>query len=169
MEHKIARPKWEGRFWEDFPIPYQDSDPDVDFANVSDAARALVKARNWSATIAARLADITRSTAECKSEIAERNSLVLRQESRILARHDLPSSVTKNKEAQRSFSRRQANAEELALLNDNEQRLTNLQSMLILLQGDHEAVEVMRRALEKSSDWLVQYVNWHKFEARMLD
>jgi hypothetical protein len=46
--------------------------------------------------------------------------------------------------------------------------IITLENELLELNNDKEILETVLKKLEKSTDWLVQYINWIKFEIRDL-
>lgn len=160
------------RFWEDFQIPTQEETINVAFANPADVAKALIKARNWSATIAQELVKVQNRLAELEQKEEDILIDVNKVEKEILIRQfrygKISTAVTKNKEIQHAYIRSMATNDEEQDLKAMEQALVETRKGLHVGNTYKEQVDTLRRTLEKTTDWLIQYINWHKFELREL-
>jgi hypothetical protein len=160
------------RFWEDFHITTQDQFPDVAFANPIDVASSLIKARNWSATLTQELVKVIRRLSELKLINAELVKNISTLERDILSRQarasNISAIVVKNKDLQRAFIRSVSTEEELGHFAVWEEELHKNGCSLLAGETYKEQVEALRKTLERSTDWLVQYINWCKFEAKSL-
>lgn len=157
------------RFWRDMAITTQEEVEDVAFANPSDVARSLVKARNWTATLAQELVVINLNLKEAYKTQRRVDKQITTLESVILSRIErLPTTAVKNKETQRAFILTQATQEETEKLSNLEKARLDVEDLIDDLESEQGEIEVMRRSLERSTDWLIQYINWHKFELREL-
>jgi len=158
------------RFWKELIVPIQEDMEDATFANPSDVARSLIKARNWTATISQELVTATQQIAEERRFINYNEDLLAAFERKILAgAGKIPPVAGKNRETLRAYIRSICLENELELLNKLEETIREHKSTLEGLMAEKETAEIMRKALEKSTDWLVQYINWHKFELRELN
>ena len=161
------------RFWNDFIIPTQDETTDVLYANPSDVARSLVRARNWYGTISEdvleAVANIETANAILRSSETKKTALeqvLVARAMREAGLKALPTSVVKNQQTMSVFALSRATFDEAKTLQAllEEQRLAEVDRSF--WQRERAQAEIMRRALEKTTDWLVQYINWHKFELR---
>lgn len=156
-------------FWKEFRVPFQDEDSDFPYANPSDAARSLIQARNWTGTITEDLISVTERKALAENSLAELDTRIQRLERNMIAlavTDEIPAWATKNKEAQRAYAWSRANAEQLLYLQESEDRQIELKAAIRELAYQEETLNKMLKALEKTTDWLVQYINWQKFELR---
>jgi hypothetical protein len=157
------------KFWDEFIIPVQEETVEVAFANPSDVARSLIKSRNWAGTITQSLMDFTRQVGENQALVKANQSHIVELEREILGRQArLPSAAVKNKELQRAFARSHATVEEKARLDELEDKVRTLEFQTNMIKAEKEQIDLMKHALEKTTEWLIQYINWHKFEARAL-
>ena len=157
------------RFWRDMTITTQEEVEDVAFANHSDVARSLVKARNWTATLAQELVVINLHLKEGYKVERRVDKEIAKLEATVLSKIErLPTTAVKNKETQRAFLLTQATQEETKKLNDLENEKLKISDLIDDLETQQGEIEIMRRSLERSTDWLIQYINWHKFELREL-
>jgi hypothetical protein len=157
------------KFWREFMIPIQEETAEVAFANPSDVARSLIKSRNWAGTITQTLMDFVRRTGENQALVKANQAHIAKLERDILSRQSrLPSTALKNKELQRVFARSHATEEEKSRLDELENKVGNLEFQINMIKAEKEQIDLMRHALEKTTEWLIQYINWHKFEARAL-
>jgi len=170
MTDKQDIQRWEvliTRFWQDFSIPTQEEDSTVNFANPSDITRSLIKARNWIGTVSEHLIAIDKALlVEQKTfNMADRQMRDL--VTGILARgFPLSGTSVKNKETQDAFVLSNSSEEEIQAANSLKTTLHNQQDRIDYLKQMKNSFEIMKRAVEKSTDWLIQYLNWHKFEIR---
>ncbi|MBU8921752.1 MAG: hypothetical protein KOO63_08030 [Bacteroidales bacterium] len=161
------------RFWNDFLIPTQEVTEDVAYANPAEVARSLVRARNWYGTISE---DVLEAVAHIETEAAALRSLEMHKNSLeqfIVARtmlteslKALPTSVAKNQQTMSVFALSKATPEEAVDLSDIADKQREAEDSKSFWLTERAQAEIMRRALEKTTDWLVQYINWHKFELR---
>ena len=157
------------RFWKDFTIITQEEDPDVYFANPSDVSRSLVKARNWAGTLVQNLMDLNERMKNIGVLVNKRTREISNLEKTLFARQaKIPTWATKNKDTQRMFAYSLASPEEQKQLEDSYKHLAEDEQAMTELQVEKESIEMMRKVLEKSTDWLIQYLNWFKFDARDL-
>jgi len=158
------------RFWDEMIVPTQEETTEVAFANPADVARSLIKARNWIATLTQELTDVNKAIAECKVSLNGTRSQIKVRESIVLAKaiSEISSGYLKSRDLQLAAIWRVATSQEQEELHGYEEQLSWFTQELIRLEGEYQSLEIMRKALEKSTDWLVQYINWHKFELREL-
>ena len=150
-------------------IPVQNETHEVAFANPADISKSLIRSRNWSAVIIQELVDTTGNITSARKSLRGVEAFLHKHESSILSRVDkVPTVAVKNKDTQRAFVLNQASDEEKTLLRDTIETVEVWNGLLIELEGEKEQLEYMRRMLERTTDWLVQYINWHKFELREL-
>lgn len=160
------------RFWDEFYIPTQKDSKEVAFANPADVARFLISSRNWYGSITQWLVDLKRD----KEKITFEMSTIARQKhslervilARIVVRGELSATSVKNKDVQSGVVFAYASEEERVAFDQQEEELATLSGQLDLNAVDLEEAEAMRRATERTTDWLIQYINWQKFELRDL-
>lgn len=155
------------KFWADFPIPTQEEDIRFPYANPSDAAKALIKARNWSGTITEALIEKSESLKSSKSELFSLETKVERLERLIFVKNTPPGWATKNKDTQRAWIWSKAEEADLQLLQKMDESREVLRTQIFSLETDMGLYGLMLKTLEKTTEWLVQYINWQKHEVRM--
>jgi len=166
-KHQEYFDKLSKRFWEEFSIPTQDEDISVDFANPSDIVKSLVKSRNWMGTLSENMIRLDqalhREQRICNLLEHQLQDLVVK----VLARNfPIPGAAIKNKETQEAFIVNNSSEEESFIfesLRKDRREILNTTDDLKQLKN---SFEIMKKSLEKTTDWLVQYLNWHKFEIR---
>jgi len=155
------------RFWRDFQLITQEEDSTFPIVNPQDAARALIKCRNWIGTFTEQLITLeTERTFVLKDLHRERVTLRSLDNfyiERILA-SDYPLSAIKNKDILQALIQTHADAEQKALT----QVISNQEEVLLGIESDKTILENLIKRIEKSTDWLIQYLNWTKFELRSL-
>jgi hypothetical protein len=159
------------RFWKDLIVPTQEQTNEVLFANPSDVARSFVKARNWHATVSESLTEANRMF---DLQVEALQDLDFRQdelEKVVIARviqdkNKLPTSAVKNKQTLHMYAFAYANTEELAVFEDIKNLRKDALEQKAYWSRERSEFEIMRRTVEKSTEWLSQYINWYKFELR---
>ena len=160
-------------FWKDFVIPTQEEVEEVAFANPSDVARSLVKGRNWYATASASLAEAMKKRDDQLAILQDLENKRDTAESLIVANYmnrnpdfKLPTSTVKNKQTMQMFVFSKASPAERDLLDEIEEHRRDAVSEKMYWVRECGELESMRRAIEKTTEWLIQYINWYKFELR---
>lgn len=157
-------------FWNNFRLPVQEEDPSVSFVNPSDVHRSLIKARNWLGTLNEVLVELKDKHKGLRilRRVAENKLGSL--EKKVLARSfPIPTSAVKNKIVQDAFVYSEADeAEKDTIDSINSDVETLIQEMDIINESMSE-LDTMRKALDRTTDWLIQYLNWLKFELRDLN
>jgi hypothetical protein len=157
------------KFWDDMFIPTQNEDSSVNFANPTDVATSLVKARNWASTIAQELISEYEKSHDANKELKKITNEINLLEADVLASADkIPTVAMKNALTQRGFVLRQATESQRKHLLELLALAESWEEILSRVDTSIGQLETMRKALERSTDWLVQYINWHKFELREL-
>lgn len=158
------------RFWDDMIIPTQEETTDVAFANPADVARSLIKARNWVATLTQELTDFNTTVAEHKATLNRFRGQIKAKETVLLAKaiSEVSSGYLKNRDLMLAAIWKIATVGDQEQFHELETQVTWFAEELIRLEAEYQNLEIMRKALEKTTDWLVQYINWHKFELREL-
>ena len=155
------------RFWEDFSIPVQEEDSSLNFANPSDVVRSLVKSRNWMGTISENLINIDKALNKEQRLYNTVEENLRRFLVKTLAAVDsLSGAAVKNKETQEAFVLSRCSTSEQVWIRESHKNLQTQREKIDYLKHMKNSFELMKRALEKTTDWLVQYLNWHKFEIR---
>jgi hypothetical protein len=152
------------KFWKEFPIPTQEEREDFPFANPSDASRALIRSRNWAGTITEALIEKSQQLKHLKNLIASLDLKVDRLERHILIANPPASWATKNKEMQRTWVWSKATEADLMLLTEMEESKDKLKNESFSIEKDLELYNQMLKTLEKTTEWVIQYLNWIKHE-----
>src|SRR5258705_12957781 len=150
------------RFWKDFPIPTQDEDPKFPYANPSDAARALIKAHNWVGTITEALLKKSVDLKGLKHTLFSLDTKVEKMERLTFVKNPPPTWATKNKEMQKAYVWSKAFDKDLELLVAMEDSRMILKSEIFDVEEDIDLYNLMLKTLERSTEWLIQYINWIK-------
>jgi hypothetical protein len=154
------------RFWKDFNVVTQEDDPEYPIANPQDAAKALIKCRNWVGVWTEQLVDTEQRRMNAKRGLESNTSILkdFRNEYLNELRPNFAATTLKVKELQDAliFER----ARENKLYQETLRTVTHYSDILDDLESDKELLEVILKRLEKSVDWLVQYLNWIKYELR---
>ncbi len=169
MTNKDTVRQWDtliARFWQDFSIPVQEEDSSVNFANPSDVVRSLVKSRNWMGTISENLINIDRALTKEQRHYNALEESLRHFSVQKLATDTLSGTAVKNKETQEAFVLTRCSDEEQVWVSESRHDLQGQRERIDHLKHMKNSFELMKRALEKTTDWLVQYLNWHKFEIR---
>lgn len=157
------------KYWRDFYIHTQEERTDFPYANVADAGRALIKGRNWTGTFTELLITNSEETSSCKRDLnnAKRNLSLL--ERKVLQDGEgINSYVSKNKELLKSHIWTKSSLEQRNGIDMLERNVLEIENKLEELESEKENIELILKKLEKTTDWLVQYINWMKFELRGL-
>jgi chromosome segregation ATPase len=155
------------RFWKEFYIQTQTESKEVAFANPADAANALISSRNWYGTISEELASLEQSLTNVQGQIREIRLSIQSAETAVLSTFEKLSTATlKNQQTISAFVRHHLSQSEREDLDELELTLDDNLSTLADLERQKAQAEIMRRAVERTADWLVQYINWQKFEMR---
>ena len=156
------------RFWKDYYIQTQEEHSDFPYANVSDAGRALIKGRNWTGTFTEMLLTISESISINKKELTVCEHDLNLVERDVLAFAGTTSYVSKNKDLMKAHIWANAVQAQKDLITVNEKRIITLKGVLEELGSEKEILELILKKLDKTTDWLVQYINWQKYELRFM-
>lgn len=156
------------KFYKDFPIPTQEEDSRFPYANPSDAARALIRAYNWSGNITESLIGLSEVIKGVESELYKVDSITEKLERLIIAKNPPPSWAVKNKDMQRAYVWSKAIVEDIVALEAADKARDLLRGKLLTLKKDFDLYSMMHKHLERSTEWLTNYINWCKFELRDL-
>lgn len=158
------------KFLKDMSIPTQDTNEDFPYANLADVGKALIKSRNWIPTLVNESLEINDAIAITKKELRQADTSLTRLERDIVRRNqNLPSSAFKSKEYFKVFVHSIADGTDIIILAGREDQVNVLNEHLDELYSQKEIIEMILRKLEKSNDWLSQYINLQKFELRGLN
>jgi hypothetical protein len=156
------------RFWRDFHLTTQDEDASFPIANPQDAARVLVKCRNWIGTFTEQLiafenmrVSVTKDLQHYKTKLKDLENLLM--DDLIAEGYFTPASL-KNKD----FVQMSIRNKEIAEARGLRMTIQNVEAVLIELNSDQEMLENLIKRIEKTTDYLVQYLNWVKYEVRTL-
>lgn len=159
-----------GKFLKDFHIVTQDEDQEFPYANPSDAARSLIKARNWVGTLTERLMDLTDRVKVLKGTLRKQELSLTETEREILSRCvPVPAWATKNKEIQKSYILANADKSEKVVLVGIEDNRSKTLTEIDTLETEIGQYNQLLKSLERTTDWIIEYINWMKFEARSLN
>lgn len=156
------------RFWRDFQLITQDEDISFPIANPQDAARVLIKCRNWIGTFTEQLITIEQDRTAILQKAHVARARLKELENFFLERiynsgsHSI--SALKSKEILQALLAFYADTE----YKDLKKATTDIDTVLIQIDSDKEILENLIKRIEKTTDWLVQYLNWTKFELRTL-
>lgn len=157
------------RFWKDFYIITQEERQDFPYANPADAAKSLIKGRNWIGTWTELLIFKAEELNEFKKTLRNIEQLLKIEDRKILAKNiKAPGYVLKNAELLNNFVWSTLTELEKERYNMLYVDLKNCKDAIDNLESDKNNLELILKRLEKSTDWLIQYINWNKFELRGL-
>jgi hypothetical protein len=161
--------EWTKRFWDDFELVTQIENPDMNFVNPADVARSLIKARNWTSKLVQASIESRSQRTTIDNQIREAQTTLDKIERTIFAKSGkIPAFSMRNRETQSKFLFSIAEVEEREQMQKQYDLILYLQTEFSKADDDLGDLETMRRALEKSADWLIQYLNWYKYEMRTL-
>jgi len=156
------------RFWKDFHLATQDEDTSFPIANPQDAARVLVKCSNWIGTFTEQLiafenmrVSVAKDLQHYRTELKDLENLLI--DSLVAEGYFTPASL-KNKE----FVQMSIRSKETTGASGLRITIQNAEAVLAELNSDQEMLENLVKRIEKTTDYLVQYLNWVKYEVRTL-
>lgn len=156
-----------GKFLKDFHIVTQDEDQEFPYANPSDASRSLIKARNWIGTLTERLMDLQDSLKDVKVRLSRTEASLVTVERKILAASSpVPSWATKNKEIQKAYILSNATDVEKQFIAEFEKNIAKDKDIIYAIESEIEQYYTLIKHLDRSTEWIIQYINWMKYEAR---
>lgn len=157
------------RFWKDFQLITQEEDSTFPIVNPQDAIRALMKCRNWVGTFTELLIDNNNLRAVVlKSFKHEKFQLTQIEQywyAELLAEGQAISALKTKELVQALIARKTIDDTTYHSIQANMQ---TLESELEILNNDKETLDLLLKRLEKTTDWLRDYLNWCKYEARTL-
>ena len=157
------------RFWKDFYIVTQEERQDFPYANVADAAKSLIKGRNWVGTFTELLISKAEELGEFKKTFRNIEQLLKIEDRKLLAKDvKAPGYVLKNAELLTNFLWARLSDFEKERYNTLSADLKHCKDAVEDLESDKDNLELILKKLEKSTDWLVQFINYQKFELRGL-
>lgn len=154
------------KFWKEYHIPTQEEDPGFPFANPSDAARSLIRAHNWVGVLTEKLMEVSETLNKAELTMFRLSKQIVRLENLILAKTPPPSWAVKNREMLKAFVLSKA-AEDIPLLTKLEEQKDEAQIVSETAQHEYDLYSKMLRALERSTELAIQYINWQKFESKI--
>lgn len=159
------------KFWQDFYIPFQEQVEDFPIANTSDAVKGLIRARNWMGKLTENLITVSSRTELLDKELKVISNTINSIEMDILAkyRYELPASYLKSKDTLKIFARSKMDNAETKNIVYLEGQAKIIEDQMTSLYTEKNTLEKMLRLLEKTTEWLIQYINWQKFELRSLN
>ncbi len=157
------------QFWNDFKLVTQEEDSNFPIANPQDAIRALVKCRNWVGTFTELLIDNNNLRAVVLRSLKNERYLASKIEqywyAELLAEGH-PVSALKTKELAQALITKKTQDD--APYHSIQLNIISLENELEELNHDRETLDLLLKKLEKSTDWLRDYLNWVKYELRTL-
>lgn len=157
------------KFWDDFKLIIQEEDPNFPIVNPQDAIRALMKCRNWVGTFTEFLINNNNLRATVLKSLKHERFLLGEIEQYWYAEllgAGYSASALKTKElAQALISQK---TKEDATYHSIQMNITSLETELEELNNDRETLDLLLKRIEKTTDWLRDYLNWCKFELRDL-
>jgi hypothetical protein len=161
------------QFWLDFHIPTQQDDTDFPFANPSDAARSLIKSRNWVGLLTEELLSLSEKLNSHKKQVLYFEKEIAKKERENLAlglsKDKAPGWISKNKEIQKAFIYSSITEEEKKTLLHWEIKADDCRADATEIQHQMDGINMLLRIIDKSTEWVIQYINWAKFEVRSSD
>jgi len=154
------------KFWKEYHIPVQEEDVNFPFANPSDAARSLIKAHNWVGVLTEKLMEVSETLNKAELTMFKLSKQIARLESIVLAANPPPSWAIKNREVMKSFLLSKA-GQDVDLLIELDKQKDEAQIISETAQHEYDLYNKMLRALEKSTELAIQYINWTKFELKV--
>lgn len=155
------------KFWKDYYITTQEERPDFPYANIADAGKALIKGRNWTGTFTELLLDNSNMISACKQDLNHMTHDLSILERNILI-EGTNSSAYKNKDSIKRVIWSKATEQQREEIQTIEKQMLDCGNELEGHESDKQIVELILKKLDKTTDWLVQYINWMKFEIRGL-
>lgn len=152
------------KFWKEFQIPTQEQTNEFPYANPSDAARSLIRAHNWAGTITESLIEKSQQLKGTKNTLALLEMKVERLERFTLALNPPPTWATKNKELQKAYIWSKAQETDLKLFQELENSREILRNEILGIEKEMDLFSQMLKTLERTTDWVVHYINWVKHE-----
>lgn len=157
------------RFWKDFNLITQEEDSNFPIVNPQDAVRALIRCRNWVGTFTEMLVSNSIQKTITVKGLKHENYLLSEIERfwyAELLTEDHSISVLKTKELAQALIAQKTKDD--PTYHSIQLHIISLENELFDINSDKDILEMLLRKIEKTTDWLVQYINWTKFELRTL-
>lgn len=157
------------RFWKDFHLTTQDEDTSFPIANPQDAARVLVKCRNWIGTFTELLISRNNIRNVVLKSLKHERSLLSEIEQFWYAdflASGHPVSTLKTRELAQALIAQHTKDD--TAYHSIKANIITLENELNEFDIDIENLEALLKRIEKTTDYLVQYLNWVKYEVRTL-
>ena len=157
------------QFWGDFKLSVQEEDPNFPIVNPQDAIKALMKCRNWIGTFTELLISNNNQRAivlkSLKHERFQLGQIEQYWYAELLgAGH--PVSALKTKELAQALIAQKTKDD--SAYHSIQMNIATLETELEVLNHDKETLDLLLKRIEKTTDWLRDYLNWCKFELRDL-
>jgi|SRR6266404_5318141 len=156
-------------FWKDFKLVTQEEDSNFPIVNPQDAIRALVKCRNWVGTFTEMLISNNSLRAIVLKNFKHERYLLNQIEQYWYAEllgEGHPVSALKTKELAQALITKKTQDD--TAYHSIQLNILSLENELEELTNDKETLDLLLKKLEKTTDWLRDYLNWTKFELRVL-
>lgn len=157
------------KFWKDFHLVVQEEDSSFPIVNPQDAIRALVKCRNWVGTFTELLINTNNIRAVVAKNFKHERFLLKEIEqywyAELLAEeHSI--SVLKTRELVQALIAKKTQDD--VTYHSIQLNIIGLENELEALDAEKETLDLLLKRLEKTTDWLRDYLNWCKYELREL-
>lgn len=157
------------QFWGDFKLSVQEEDPNFPIVNPQDAIKALMKCRNWIGNFTELLINNNNQRAVVLKNLKHERYLLGQIEQYwyaelLEAGHSV--SALKTKELAQALIAQKTKDD--TAYHSIQTNITALETELEALNNDKETLDLLLKRIEKTTDWLRDYMNWVKFELRDL-
>ncbi|SRR5258706_1085420 len=157
------------RFWKDFNLITQEEDSSFPIVNPQDAVRALIRCRNWVGTFTEMLVSNSMQKTITVKGLKHENYLLSEIEqywyAELLTEGQSVSALKTKELAQALIAQKTKDDSTYHSIQFN---IISLENELFDIDSDKDILEMLLKKLEKTTDWLIQYINWTKFELRTL-
>ncbi len=156
-------------FWQDFKLVTQEEDTNFPIVNPQDAIRTLVKCRNWVGTFTEMLIANNNLRAVVLKSFKHERFLLSQIEqywyAELLAEGQAVSTLKTKELAQALITKK---TQDDTTYHSIQLNIMSLENELEELNHDRETLDLLLKKLEKTTDWLRDYLNWVKYELRTL-
>ena len=156
-------------FWQVFKLVTQEEDTNFPIVNPQDAIRTLVKCRNWVGTFTEMLIANNNLRAVVLKSFKHERFLLSQIEqywyAELLAEGQAVSALKTKELAQALITKK---TQDDTTYHSIQLNIMSLENELEELNHDRETLDLLLKKLEKTTDWLRDYLNWVKYELRTL-
>jgi len=157
------------RFWKDFQLITQNEDSTFPIVNPQDAVQALIKCRNWVGTFTEMLISNSIVRTITNKSLKHEKYLLSEIEQYWYAElldSEYSVSALKTRELAKALIAKRTKDD--VAYHTIQANIISLENEMYELDTDKDILETILKKLEKSTDWLRDYINWVKFEVRDL-